>query len=79
MPEIHDGFQWTTFIARTSTVCIAIQQITEELGLAKSLPVPGGGQLEYIIEEVWSDDASESRQVFALNLTLLLIRFQRII
>ena len=32
----------------------------EELGLTKALPIPGGGALEYVMEEVWSDDHIES-------------------
>ncbi|KAJ3492688.1 hypothetical protein NLJ89_g11182 [Agrocybe chaxingu] len=33
--------------------------MVEELGLAKSLPIPGAGNLEYVVEEVWVDGDSE--------------------
>ncbi|TCD69208.1 hypothetical protein EIP91_008311, partial [Steccherinum ochraceum] len=58
-PEVHDGFEYKVFFGRTSTVRNAIDQVTEELGLTKSLPVPGGGALEYVLEEVWSDGDAE--------------------
>ena len=60
VPEIHDGFQWKLFLSRQSTVRNALDAVIDELGLTKSLPVPGGGTLEYVLEEVWADDHSES-------------------
>ena len=60
VPEIHDGFQWKTFVSRTTTVQAVIDLVIQELGLTKSLPVPGGGTLEYVLEEVWADEESES-------------------
>ena len=36
-----------------------IDTVIQELGLTKSLPVPGGGALEYVLEEVWADQESE--------------------
>ena len=59
VPEVHDDFQWRLFITRTSTVHDAVEAIIEELGLARVLPVPGGGSLDYVLEEVWSDGNSE--------------------
>lgn len=60
VPEIHDGFEYRVFVGRTSTIQNVIDQVSEELGLTKSLPVPGGGALEYVLEEVWSYEESES-------------------
>jgi hypothetical protein len=37
-----------------------VNLITEELGLTKALPIPGGGNLDYVLEEVWVDGISES-------------------
>lgn len=51
MPEIHDGFNWTVYYARSLTVDDIVRSVIEELGLAKSLPISGGGSIEYIIEE----------------------------
>ena len=61
VPEIHDGFQWKTFVSRSTTVQAALDTVIQELGLTKSLPVPGGGNLEYVLEEVWADEESESK------------------
>ena len=55
VPEIHDGFQWKIFVSRSSTVAGVIDTAVTELGLTKSLPVPGGGALEYVFEEVWAE------------------------
>ena len=61
VPEVHDGFQWKVFVSRSTTVQAALDVIIQELGLTKSLPVPGGGGLEYVLEEVWEDGESESK------------------
>lgn len=63
VPEIHDGFQWKVFVSRSTTVQAALDTVIQELGLTKSLPVPGGGALEYVLEEVWADEDSESEQI----------------
>lgn len=60
VPEIHDGYEYKLFISRTMTVNEVIERVMEELGLTKSLPIPGGGALEYVVEEVWFDRNSES-------------------
>lgn len=60
VPEIHDGYEYKFFISPTTTVREVLERVTEELGLAKSLPISGGGVLEYAIEEVWVDKDAES-------------------
>jgi diaphanous 1 len=60
VPEIHDGYEYKFFISRTMTVDEVIERVMEELGLTTSLPIPGGGTLEYVVEEVWVDKNSES-------------------
>lgn len=60
VPEIHDDFHWTCYFGRESTVDQVLQNVIEELGLTKSLPIPGAGTLVYCMEEVWSEDDSES-------------------
>lgn len=37
-----------------------IALVSRELGLVKSLPVPGGGNISYVVEEVWVDGDTES-------------------
>ena len=61
VPEIHDGFLWKLFISRGSSVRSALDAVIDELGLTKALPIPGGGALEYVLEEVWADDHFESK------------------
>jgi hypothetical protein len=60
VPEIHDGYEYKFFISQSMTVDEVVERVMEELGLAKSLPIPGGGILEYVVEEVWVDRNSES-------------------
>jgi diaphanous 1 len=60
VPEIHDGYTYTIYISRTTTVQDTINIATEELGLTKSLPIPGGGNLDYVLEEAWIDGEQES-------------------
>ncbi|KAL5507835.1 hypothetical protein ACEPAH_5453 [Sanghuangporus vaninii] len=63
VPEIHDGFEWTVYLSRNMTVQDVVKAVCESLGLLKTLPVPGGGAIEYAIE-VFSpglDDANAIR------------------
>ena len=60
VPEIHEEFQWKLFLSRKTDVRSAVDSVVDELGLTKSLPVPGGGPLEYVLEEVWTDGDTES-------------------
>lgn len=61
VPEIHDEFVHKFFISRTSTIEQVIDMVMEVLGLAKSLPIPGAGTIEYVIEETWTDGSRESK------------------
>jgi hypothetical protein len=61
VPEIHDSFEWQTFISKSTTVNDVISLTVEELGLVKSLRIPGSGNLEYVLEEVWIDGDCESK------------------
>lgn len=63
VPEIHDGFQWKVFLARTTTVRDAVDLVVEQLGLMKALPIPGGGALDYVLEEVWAQEDAESKSL----------------
>lgn len=64
VPEIHETFTWKVFFARVSTAKDVIETVAEELGLAKTLPVPGAGTLEYVLEEVFSDGKFGPRLCF---------------
>lgn len=76
VPEIHDGFEYKVFISRTTTVADIVQSIIEELGLSKSLPIPGAGNLEYVIEEVWMDGEDESKHIVPFLVSPLLLWYR---
>lgn len=59
VPEIHDGFPWTVFLARSTTVEDVLDVVSDELGLTKVLEGPGGCNVDYIMEEVWGDENTE--------------------
>lgn len=59
VPEVQDDFEYKVFVSRTTAVSNVIETIMEELGLAKSIPIPGAGNLEYVLEEVWVDGDSQ--------------------
>lgn len=73
VPEIHDGFAWRCFFSRNTTVRDIIESVLDSLGLTKSLPVPGGGTVQYVLEEVWveGDAGSESHVAISVLLTHL--------
>lgn len=60
VPEIHDGFTWKCFFSRTNTVRDVVESTLDTLGLTRSLPVPGGGAVRYVLEEVWAERDAES-------------------
>ena len=60
VPEIPDGFEYRVYISRTTEITEVINLVMEELGLTKSLPIPGAGNVEYVVEEVWIDESNES-------------------
>lgn len=68
VPEIHDGFEYKLFISLTTTASELVTSVVQELGLSKTLPIPGAGTLEYVLEEVWSDKAVESTLHFFVYL-----------
>jgi diaphanous 1 len=60
VPEIHDGYERKFFIARSTTVEDVVRAVIQELGLIKALSIPGGGNLDYVLEEVWLDGSAQS-------------------
>ena len=51
--EIHAGFQYKLYISTSMTVLDVVNTAIDELGLAKSIPIPGGGRVDYVLEEVY--------------------------
>jgi diaphanous 1 len=62
IPEIHDGFQWKRYFSRSTTVEEFIDGVIEELGLTKSLPIPGAGTLQFVFEEVRITEDQECKR-----------------
>lgn len=67
VPEIHENFTWKVFLARASTTRDVINTVVEELGLAKTLPIPGAGTLEYALEEVFEDGKPGRKSCFFVS------------
>ncbi len=63
VPEIHDGYEYKIYLHPSMTVKQVVDLVIEELGLAKSLPVPGGGALEYVLEETWIDGQQDRNYI----------------
>ena len=59
VPEIHDGFAWKCFFSRNTAVRDVIESVLDSLGLTRSLSVPGGGTVQYVLEEVWAEGVAE--------------------
>lgn len=53
VPEIEDEFKWRFYLTRGTTVEEVLDGVGAELGLAKVIYGPGGGTVDYILEEVW--------------------------
>jgi diaphanous 1 len=68
VPEIHDGFTWKCFFSRTTTVREVVDHVLETLGLTRSLPGPGGALVQYVLEEVWAEDDTESEPLISVLL-----------
>lgn len=65
--EIHDGFRWTVYLTRLMTVGQVVKTVCEQLGLTKSLPIPGGGAVDYVLEEKWVE-GDEARKLYILRI-----------
>ena len=70
VPEIHDGFAWRCFFSRNTTVRDIIESVLDSLGLTRSLPVPGGGTVQYALEEVWVEGDAGSESHVAISIPL---------
>jgi diaphanous 1 len=68
VPEIHDGFTWKCFFSRAATVADVSQSVLDALGVARSLPGPGGAPVLYILEDVWAEGDAESELRLAFSI-----------
>jgi diaphanous 1 len=73
VPEIHDNFTWKCFFSRTTTVGDVVESTLDTLGLSRSLPVPGGLAVRYVLEEVWVEGDAESESILSAPVCLLII------
>jgi diaphanous 1 len=68
VPEIDEDFTWKMFITRGTTVEEVVEAVGAELGIARVIYGPGGGSVDYVLEEVWNDiNGSESLSSYPLN------------
>lgn len=79
VPEIHDGFVWTVYYARNTIVEDVIRSVVEDLGLVKSLPMAGGGNLEYIIQDGSEGDVLFSNVLLTYDIVYFFISFENLI
>jgi hypothetical protein len=62
IPDIEDGLELEWFLARTTTADELVTSIVETLGFAKVISGPGGGTVDYVLEEAWvTPDGEESK------------------
>lgn len=59
IPGIDEDFEFEWFLARTTTVEEALNAIIEEIGLPKFISGPGGGHVDYVMEEAWVSDEED--------------------
>jgi len=59
VPEIDDGFAMQWYLARSTTVEEVIEGVAEEMGLTKVITGPGGGNVDYVLEEAWISNTGE--------------------
>jgi hypothetical protein len=64
VPQIHDGFEWSVFISRRTTVKDVVGLVVAELGISRNFAVLGGGSFEYVLEEVWAEGGAEGKTLF---------------
>ena len=49
--------QW--YLARSTTVQEVIEGVVEEMGLTRVITGPGGGTVDYVLEEAWITNTGE--------------------
>lgn len=59
VPEIDDGFTMQWYLARSTTVQEVIDGVAEEMGLTMVITGPGGGTVDYALEEAWISNTGE--------------------
>jgi diaphanous 1 len=53
IPEYEEDLEVEWFLARSTTVEDVISGVIEEIGLPKVISGPGGGAVDYVLEEAW--------------------------
>jgi diaphanous 1 len=59
IPDLDDDIELEWFLARSTTVLDVVNGIVEELGLTRAIAGPGGGNVDYVMEEVWISDQGD--------------------
>ncbi|KAG8790334.1 hypothetical protein FRC17_008923, partial [Serendipita sp. 399] len=53
VPDLEDDLDIEWFLARNTTAEEVVNGVIEEFGLTKVMGGPGGGNIDYVLEEVW--------------------------
>jgi len=64
IPDLDDDIELDWFLARGTTVLDAINGVVEEFGLTRVIGGPGGGNVDYVLEEVWVSDQGDEGMSF---------------
>lgn len=59
IPDLDDDIELDWFLARGTTVFDVVNGVVEELGLTRAIAGPGGGNVDYVMEEVWVSEQGE--------------------
>ncbi|PVF96346.1 FH2-domain-containing protein [Serendipita vermifera] len=61
IPDVDDDLEFQWFLARGTTVEEVMNGVVEEMGLSRVITGPGGGVVEYVLEEAWiAQDGKEA-------------------
>lgn len=64
IPDLEDGLELEWFLARTTTADDLISAVVENLGFARVITGPGGGTVDYVLEEAWTTSEGEESRTF---------------
>lgn len=71
IPDLDDDIELDWFLARSTTVLDVVNGVIEELDLTKVIPGPGGGTVDYVLEEVWVSRQGDEGKSNGSKFTLL--------
>jgi diaphanous 1 len=62
IPDVDDDLEFQWFLAHSTTVEEVMNGVIEEMGFSRVITGPGGGVVEYVLEEAWiASDGKEGQ------------------